>query len=254
VGTPTTEEGRWHVVDPVADKPHNINLSAYVYVANNPMTFVDPEGADRIEYIRTIGKDGTVLLNTQVTKGYDHTKWNSTYTGVGYATKNNFAVYTTNDYRGDKLVVTSRTETLYGSGNATEIGFWDYVRISLQGEDGKILPQLPQLMVFGSNSEDPGFGSKADPNRPITVIDMAAYNALMSLVMVGMKIPDLKGADPSKIPDIVDKWRKEEIRKSEKVLDCQGCDQFKKNGFPFDTTGKGLKPWDFKSVSPNDFH
>jgi phage gp29-like protein len=42
-------------------------------------------------------------------------------------------------------------------------------------------------------------------------IDFAAYESIMSLVIVGMKVPDLKGTDPKKIPELVDKWRKQQI-------------------------------------------
>jgi RHS repeat-associated protein len=204
--------GRWLSVDPLQKKYPG--ESPYFFTGGNPIYFTDPDGKDRIEYMRTIGKDGTVLLKIQTTKGLYRSVWNNTYSGVGYATKNDYAVYTTHDYRSGKEVVTKSTETLYGSGHSTEVGFGTYLKIKATGSDGPILPKLPQLIVYGSNSEDPGFGSKADPNRPITVINFAEFEAIMGLVMVGMKVPDLKGADPKKIPEIIDKFRKKDISDS----------------------------------------
>ena len=247
--------GRWMSVDPVADKPHNIGISPYCFVANNPIYYVDPDGQDRIEHIRTIGKDGTVLIKTVTTKGLYKSAWNNTYYGAGYATKNDYEVYTTHDLRKGKDVVTTSTNILYGSDHATEIGFGTYLKIKVTGSDADIIPKLPQFMVFGSNSEDPGWGTKADPNRPITVIDFAAFESIMSLVMVGMKVPDLKGADPKKIPELVDKWRKEEIRKKQnEVEQCESCKAFKKDGKEYDTTGKGTNPSDIKKVPLKEFH
>jgi len=38
--------GRWHTPDPLAEEPHNISLSPYHFVANNPLLFIDPNGED----------------------------------------------------------------------------------------------------------------------------------------------------------------------------------------------------------------
>ena len=40
--------GRLWQIDPLANKLHNIYLSPYCYVANNPLIFIDPDGRDRI--------------------------------------------------------------------------------------------------------------------------------------------------------------------------------------------------------------
>jgi RHS repeat-associated protein len=49
--------GRWHVVDPLAHKYYP--LSPYVYVANDPLKYIDPNGKDFTISI-TRGKDGRI--------------------------------------------------------------------------------------------------------------------------------------------------------------------------------------------------
>jgi len=193
----------WFSVDPLQKKYPS--ESPYLFNGANPIYFVDPDGRDRISYIRTIGVDGTVLLKMQVTKGYYKAIYNATYNTGGYYTKNDYAVYETHDLRSGKDVVSRSTQTLYGADHATEVGVGTYLKIKVLGFDGAV---LPQLMVFGAGTSDPGFGSKADPNSPITPINYATFESMMSLVTLGMKVPDLKGTDPKKIPELLDKYRK----------------------------------------------
>ena len=36
--------GRWHVVDPLADDPDQVNKSPYAFSWNSPINFIDPTG------------------------------------------------------------------------------------------------------------------------------------------------------------------------------------------------------------------
>ena len=49
-------------IDKSAGKPHNISISLYVFVADNPLIFVDPNGKDRIEDIKSFDKKSNLTI------------------------------------------------------------------------------------------------------------------------------------------------------------------------------------------------
>ena len=54
--------GRWHVPDGLAEK--FFNSSPYVYAANNPVYYIDPDGNEIIVHYRDGDEDKTITLNS----------------------------------------------------------------------------------------------------------------------------------------------------------------------------------------------
>lgn len=56
--------GRWHTMDPVDEF-----YSPYVYVGNNPVRFIDPDGMAMDDY--TVDKQGKITLDTKTSDDFD---------------------------------------------------------------------------------------------------------------------------------------------------------------------------------------
>ena len=212
---------KWLSVDPL-QRIHP-NESPYVYTGNNPILFVDPNGKDKVEYIRVITDQGT-LLKTVVTKHAFKAEMNENYNTSPTLYKYDYTVHTTIDLRSgvpENKQFTTKTETDYTS--SKKIGFVDYLKIKATGNDGPLV-NLPQVVIYGSGLDDPGWGSKADPDRPVISIDFKEFNKELGLIMTGMSVPDLKGAGWKKVPGLIDKLRKEEIARKEKELKEAGTE------------------------------
>jgi len=62
------ELARFHTVDPLSENEHNISLSPYHYVANNPILFIDPNGEDWYDINGTItwkDQEGELKIDDQ---------------------------------------------------------------------------------------------------------------------------------------------------------------------------------------------
>jgi RHS repeat-associated protein len=66
--------------------------------------------------------------------------------------------------------------------------------------------KIPQVMVFGSGKDMSGNnGSKANYKKPLYSFNFKEFSEMMELIGQGMETPDLKEAEPSKVPELTKK-------------------------------------------------
>jgi RHS repeat-associated protein len=114
--------GRWHSVDPMANKYYS--LSPYCYVANNPLKFIDTDGREIWIGFNVTKDDGTtVAQNVQYKEGKLYISGGKEYSGGNeYATK---VQNDLNQLSKDNEQLSSRLETLETSKNFHTIQMTD---------------------------------------------------------------------------------------------------------------------------------
>ncbi len=174
------ELGRFHSIDPLADTEHNLSLSPYHFVNNNPLIFLDPNGEDWFYYKGEKDKDAAYHWHDGST--YEHT-------------------YSYTDENGE-----AQTNTIELQGTESAILFEGSMDESLS-EDGKLTGEgsnPANVTVFGPGGADDvqtyrGLTTSSDPSK-YSMLAEGQYTADyqdMATSVYGTKGALAKGVQPA---------------------------------------------------------
>ncbi len=129
--------GRWHVLDPLADR--SVDRTPYHYVSNNPLSRIDPDGRWDIEVhaSKNRGKNGHALLILKNNDGEEVYRTVVKTIGTGGRTRN---VKNSDTPQGEyKILGWVQTGKVLSNGkfyNTTSFGPNDLLALDYKGEEG----------------------------------------------------------------------------------------------------------------------
>jgi hypothetical protein len=125
--------GRWHVVDPLADR--GVDKTPYHYVSNNPLSRLDPDGRWEIEVhaSKNRGKNGYALLILKNNDGEEVYRTVVKTAGTGGRKRN---IKNSDTPQGDYKILGWRKTGTGTNYNQTSFGPNDLLALDYEGGEG----------------------------------------------------------------------------------------------------------------------